>query len=432
MDIGLINKRKFHLISIIFYENSTEAWQELKQLDPTCEELRQVMNCPDFEEEAWELLKQKNPSRGELEVIMRWFGKEREEATALFLQQEHLDKEGLDYAITYGDSTEAAKILLCQNPDKEQLSTIISNTDLADEAGSLLLNQNPDKDDLIKIIQYTKHKKEAWEKFLQQKPTNKELTEVIQYTDFFTEEAWEQLVKQKPTNEELFEFVYDWADSGANKEKVAAELIFKQNPDNNDLLNLILNDQLADKAWELLLQQSPESTDWNYLVCRGTAEVNEAAEFLLKSEPTKDELFNIIEHSDKKDIATEKLLHLPLTIEELKDIILQSNHHSGKAANLLSKQVNFDRSEVNESELIRLIAKQVVKAPDSLIVDRWHSEDAHCLVGWAITLFGKAKEVEKNYSSEIAGCLLLPHHTHLFYADRKTVFNALKRIMMNS
>lgn len=41
-------------------------------------------------------------------------------------------------------------------------------------------------------------------------------------------------------------------------------------------------------------------------------------------------------------------------------------------------------------------------------------------------MYEEAQKIEKQFSSEVAACLLLPNYTHLFFADRETV---LKEIM---
>jgi hypothetical protein len=49
------------------------------------------------------------------------------------------------------------------------------------------------------------------------------------------------------------------------------------------------------------------------------------------------------------------------------------------------------------------------------------------LGGWAIAIVEEAREIEKQFSTEVAACLLLPNYTHLFFADKKTVLEALKK-----
>ena len=88
---------------------------------------------------------------------------------------------------------------------------------------------------------------------------------------------------------------------------------------------------------------------------------------------------------------------------------------------ILSEKTGFDRSTHNEETLIKNVAKKILDKPALLTVNSWHSKESHCVVGWAIHLVAQAKAIETTYSAEVAGCVLLPNHTHLFYQNRATL-----------
>ena len=81
---------------------------------------------------------------------------------------------------------------------------------------------------------------------------------------------------------------------------------------------------------------------------------------------------------------------------------------------------------MDEEALIKEIAQNVLGRPGSLNMGRWHCGTTHCLAGWATVINPVAGMIEKNTSTEVAGCAVLPNYAHLFYSDNDTVLNILK------
>jgi antitoxin component of RelBE/YafQ-DinJ toxin-antitoxin module len=354
MKLNFNRRLKDYLINIIIREGDKDAWEHLKTLNPDNDDLYTIIIRTKFLDEAWELTKQQSPSKEDLIPLVKHSEKNKE-AAALLLQLQPLENEELEEMIEHAQSDEAAKILMNQNPDNDQLIKIMKFTNLKNEAAKLLLNQPIENSDLIEIIDYSDLKKGAWEKLLQQNPTNEELSLVVNFTDL-EELAWQQLLKQNPTNEELMAFVNDYSETG-RKRTEAGKLILKQDPDIETLTHMIDKGQLADEAFELLEKKSPTSDDLGWLIWRSNIKVNEAADLSLKSNPTKKQLLEIFEYSDRKEEAAKMLEEMPLEISELVDIILSSNNK--KAVELLSEKTQFYRSPTDEQELFQRIKNEV-------------------------------------------------------------------------
>jgi hypothetical protein len=114
-----------------------------------------------------------------------------------------------------------------------------------------------------------------------------------------------------------------------------------------------------------------------------------------------------------------------LELHELADLIVNTSIEP--VLELISERVQFDRSQVNEDDLIQEISQKILKNPELLDVNHWHNEEKHCLGGWAITLNEASQKIEEQFGSEIAAGLLLPNYIHLFFADKKTVLEVLKK-----
>lgn len=417
------NKLKFHLVSILVHEGDEGAWKLLKTLEPNRDELKTLILKNRYADEAWELYKKLPPEKSELMCLIRDSAKQKE-AAAFLLEHGTPDTESLAAMVCYAHSDEAARILLDQNPDKYQLYDIMEYTNLSDEAALYLLNRNPDNDGLKRIMQDSGLKQEAWEKLLQQSPSNEDLISVVFFTDL-EELAWQQLLKQGPSNEELVHIVHNFSETG-RKRREAAELVLKQEPDTEHLIALIENEQLADEAWELMKKKNPHPDDLEHLIRRSKVKVNEAAELSLKGKPGKYQLLEILDYSDRKEEAAAQLVKMPLRIKDLVAVILATDNT--RAVELLIKKTGFDRSQVDEQQLIRDIKARLLTHPELLNVNHWHDGESHCFGGWAITLCEAGRELEKHYSPEVAACLLLPQYAHLFYADKETVLAELKNV----
>lgn len=422
MKLNFNERLKEYLLELMIREGEEEAWELLKTLSPDCNDLYNVIRNTKFWEEAWELFKQQSPTKNDLFCLVGEFDKS-DEAVALLLKQP-LDNKTLKKIVEVTKSDEAARMLLDQDPDNDQLEYIMRYSNLGEEAAARLLEQSPDNDSLVDIIQHSTLKNEAWEKLLQQSPTNAELINIIGYTDL-EDQAWQQLLKQDPTNEELMDLVNDFGETG-RKVTEAAALVLKQDPDIETLKWIIKfkPQPIADEAWELLKQKSPTCKQLEWLIWRGQGKMNEAAELSMKNNPTKEQLLEIMEYTDRKEAAAEMLVNMPLEMTDLVEIILATDNP--KAVALLSERVQLDRSTIDEPKLVAEIKEKLQQNPELLNVNHWHEGETHCFGGWAIALSEAGQRIEKQFGPEAAACLLLPNHTDLFYADRETVLKALK------
>ena len=423
MILNFNNRLKDYLINLIVREGDSDAWELLKTRNPTCAELDRVIRNSPFIDEAWELFKMQSPTMDQ--VISVIYSDKKKEAISFLLQNYQPENERLVRLIRDNRNDDLARYLLLQDPTQQQLHCILDYTSLADEAAEILLKQPLENGDLVSVIGKSNLKDEAWERLLKQNPTNKELILIISHSTKEEERAWEQLLKQEPTNEELMDLVNDYSGKG-RKRIEATKLILQQDPDIETLIHIIDNDQLADEAFELLKSKSPNSEDLGWLIWRANIKVNEAAELSLKSNPTKQQLLEILENSDLHEEAAKILVEIPLEISELAHIVLVSNNE--KALELLSERVKFERTKIDEQIFVRELAEKIINNPELLDVNNWHNGDKHCFGGWAIAQNEAAQKVEKEFSSEIAAILLLPSYTHLFFADRETVLEALKKV----
>lgn len=73
----------------------------------------------------------------------------------------------------------------------------------------------------------------------------------------------------------------------------------------------------------------------------------------------------------------------------------------------------------HDSELIMKVAEAALKDSASLDMSRWHTcETSHCLAGWAIHLAPNGYLISQLTSPSVAGCLLIPELSHLFFERR--------------
>ena len=82
-----------------------------------------------------------------------------------------------------------------------------------------------------------------------------------------------------------------------------------------------------------------------------------------------------------------------------------------------------------QPNLLKEIAETVIKTPESLQMNAWHSEcgTAHCVAGWACALNPVAAKLEKELGTEIAGLLTLgPDVADHFYSDNDEALEYLK------
>ncbi|MGH1338667.1 MAG: hypothetical protein ACRBFS_21315 [Aureispira sp.] len=425
------NRLKAFLLDIIIREKDTNAWAYLKTLKLDCDDLSKIITRPPFVKEAWELFKNKNGTKEHLIPIIKQAedAKVKMEVEAILIENFTLVNKELEIIIKANQSDVAAKLLLKKNPSNEELETIMRYSKLSDQAAQELLSRSPNKDELYEIIEYSNFKKEAWKLFVEQLPTKEEIINIIHFTDL-EEIAWEFLLAQSPSNEELKDFVHDFSETG-RKQKEAAALILSQEPNVEDLVDLLQNDLYPIKAWEALKKKKLQEEDMIYIAWRlirqEPSKKNEAAKLCLNFDPSETVLWDILQDTIYKEEAAELLiLKTRLELYELEKIIVESA--IAPVVKELSERVHFDRSQVNEIELIQEIGTKILANPELLDVNNWHNQERHSLGGWAITLNKQAQGIEKKYSSEIAACLLLPSYRHLIFADRETVLRELKTI----
>ncbi|MCW4468549.1 hypothetical protein OGH69_06215 [Flavobacterium sp. MFBS3-15] len=424
-----INDRlKSFLLVILVREIETQAetWEHLKMLDLDCDDLYIVITETAFANEAWEVYQTKNPTKDDLLYLMEGTPKSQE-AEAYLMERFELENEDLDWLVEKTGQDRFAQLLLQRNPNNDQLITIIKHSGLNEEAATELLKGTLDNYDLRAIIDNSNFKKrEALERLFQQNPTNEDLSEMICYTDLgdLEELVWDQFLSQNPSNEELLYFVKDYSGRGRKKEEAAA-LLIERDPDADALAELIVADQFADIALEKLKEIKPDPEELEFVIRLKKRGMNEVAALCLSLNPDKEQLFEILENSDKKTEAALQLIQFPLELHELADLIVHSTIEP--VLELISGRVQFDRSQVNEEALLQEIAQKIVNNPELLDVNHWHNEEKHCLGGWAITLNKASQKIEQQFGSEIAAGLLLPNYVHLFFADKDAVIEVLKK-----
>lgn len=427
-----INKRlKNHLLNIMKLEGDKEAWEYFMKLEPNSDELYEVIMFTPFGKEAWEETKQLQLSIEDLLPIVEHSEDERikSEAETLLIRDYFLDNEALNSIVLNNHSDAAAKILLSQNPNNDQLNTIVRYSNLSDEAAREMLKTNQEVDELHEIIKHSSLKQEAWEKFIQLSPNTEEIIKVIQETDF-DDTAWDYLLRQNPSNQELSGLIADYSSTG-KKRKEAAGYILNNNPNVTDLIDFLQHELCAKDAWELMKKMTPSESELSsviwVLIRLGCSLKNEVAEWCLKFNPSKKDLWYILEYSNCKDEAAIQLIDKPLKLHELADIVVQST--AEPVLEILCDQVRFKRESVNEKDLIQEIANKVLNDPTLLDVNHWHNGNSRSIGGWAIAMNEEAQRIEKEYGSEIAACLLLPNYKHLFFTDKETVLKELEKIL---
>lgn len=433
MSENTFNKRlKAFLLEIMIREKELNTWEHFKTLDLTCDDLNKVILSTPFAHEAWELFKQTNAVVDDFLHILNNVDEEniRLEAEDVLFNRFSLDNASLADIVQANKSDRAAEALLNQSPDNEQLETIMEYSTLKDRAASELLKRSPNIDELTEIMKHSAFRKEAWQHFVQQKPGNEEIIDIIQYTDL-QDLAWEYLLVQQPKNNELRQFVYDFAKTG-RKRNEAALYILSRRPNASELTDLIQNNLQTKEAWARLKKKKLNEEDLDHITWRllrqGSNFKNEAAALCLKFNPTPGHLWDIIEYTDLKDQAAERLVQTAdLTLYELENLLIKSA--IPPVVKAMSKRIKFDRSKVSELKLIREIAGKITANPELLDVNHWHNGEKHSVGGWAIVLNEAAQKVEKEYSSEIAACLSIPTYRHLIFADRETVLAELKKMV---
>lgn len=422
-----INTRiKRYLIDIMKEEENVEAWQYFIKLNPTFDELKDIIQFTPFKKKAWEIIKKLEPNKDIL-LHLAEYGETiiQKEAEDLLLNNFDVDAVNLENIVLSTESDKAAIALLKKNPTNDQLLTIVKHSNMSDEAAKEMLKIKQDNYELFAIIKHSNLKKIAWEKLITQSPTSEEIIEIVQETDF-DEVAWDFLKKQNPPNHELSNLVNDYGESGKKKEE-AVDYILKNNPSISDLINTIKNEIRIHKAWDLMLKKKPNDEELQSIIWRlirlESSMKNEVATWCLKFNPNKEDLFYILEYTDIKDEAALQLIEKPLELHELADIIIHSTIEP--VLNFVSKRVKFDRSQINEDNIIQEITSKILANPNLLDVNHWHTKNTNCLGGWAIALNEKAQQIEKQYGSEIAACLLIPNYKHLLFEDKEKVIKEL-------
>lgn len=114
---------------------------------------------------------------------------------------------------------------------------------------------------------------------------------------------------------------------------------------------------------------------------------------------------------------------------ELRDIIANTSDADlrNAAGAQLKEQVGFTGT-VDELALMKEIASAVIDRPGSLDMGSWHCGTSHCIAGWACVLNKDAAALENVYTTELAGAVVLPSYSHLFFKNNEEAMAALKEI----
>jgi hypothetical protein len=313
-----INDRlKSFLLTFLVREKETQAetWKHLKMLDLDCDDLDIVITETAFADEAWELYRTKNPTKESLLYLMKRTSKSKE-AEAYLMEHFELENEDLNDLVEETGQDKFAQLLLRKTPNNEQLITIMKHTSLKEEAAAQLLKRSLENDELRDIICNSNLKKaEALERLLQQNPTNEDLSELICYTDLgdLEEQVWDHFLLQNPSNEELLYFVKDYSETGRKKEQAAA-LLIERNPDTDTLAELIVANQFTDIALKKLREIKPDCEELEFVFRIKKGGVNEVAELSLSLNPNKEQLWEILENSDKKSRSRLTTYPIPIGI----------------------------------------------------------------------------------------------------------------------
>jgi hypothetical protein len=423
---------KEFLMNVMKHEGDVQAWEQYVKLEPDCDELDAVIMHTPFAREAWEEMKKRNAPLDDLLPVIERAPDPfiQKEAEALVLERFKVNAEALERMVIATQSDTAARLLLNSDPDAGQLQTILCYSDFSDEAAKELLKGELSNEELIDILKHSTLKTEAWNRLIAQSPTTEEIIQVIQSTDV-DEQAWAYLIEQNPSNKDLDDLINDYGESRKKREE-AADYILNNTPSVSDLIDLISEEIRLTDAWEMMRQMTPDEQELSSVVWRlvrlESSMKNEVAAWCLKFNPSTKDLWYILEFSDQKDEAALQLLHTPLELYELADIVVHST--AAPVLKHVCERVQFDIPAVHEEELIRQIADKILRDPDVLDVNHWHNDNRHCIGGWAIQLNKEAQEIEKMYGSEIAACLLLPNYKHLFFTGKEAVIRELKEIVL--
>lgn len=118
------------------------------------------------------------------------------------------------------------------------------------------------------------------------------------------------------------------------------------------------------------------------------------------------------------DLSGADLIRADLIGANLKGAVLRGTHMGGGY-----KPIDPDIFGITpDPELPRKVAQSILNAPSTLNMDHWHLSrscgTSHCLAGWAIHLSGAAGyALEKATSPSVAGAMLMPSASHLFYCS---------------
>ena len=96
---------------------------------------------------------------------------------------------------------------------------------------------------------------------------------------------------------------------------------------------------------------------------------------------------------------------------------------------MLKGNVGVSDDNINEQELIKKVAENILLTPHRLDMSTWHCGTNHCLAGWACVVDDTVQKIERDHGTEIAGCVALPTYAHLFFSDNDTVLKEMEKVV---
>lgn len=260
-----------------------------------------------------------------------------------------------------------------QNRPNEELVALLTDPQLKEASGLQLLQQSPSIEDLKALIRANVQKYAAWN-MLKERATAANLIEMIGWCDL-KDELEEALLKFNDLGIYDLELMmkhgygiatwqrYNKASGGRIRipamlrnvpcNDIIAEWLLSRLYDNDTLVYIIrcgtlnyqitawrllinlqptvwqlgrlLDSDLKEEAWQLLLNLPIEKKDLHYLVMNSTGEnvpgSNRAAAYLLATQPSREDLLCIVGYSSLWEPAWNELLKQGISNEELAELI---------------------------------------------------------------------------------------------------------------
>ena len=146
------------------------------------------------------------------------------------------------------------------------------------------------------------------------------------------------------------------------------------------------------------------------------------------SNKTNSYLINIIEDvfssDNMKDAAWEQLMKQNPTNSELQYIIEYTSMKDAAAKEL--RKMFGAAEEIDEEEMIKKIANEVLSRPGSLHQSDWHCGTSHCIAGHCTLVSEDARKIEEQSNTETAGYAMLPNYANFFYVGNDEALTMLQ------